>query len=35
MIVTHHAPEFLFGMEKACIEKLKQYEMNHFGFICR
>ena len=22
--------EFLFGMEEACIEKLKQYEMNHF-----
>ncbi|MGH1284187.1 Nif3-like dinuclear metal center hexameric protein [Bacillus toyonensis] len=31
MIVTHHAPwSFLFGMEEACIEKLKQYEMNHF-----
>ncbi|QWH18436.1 Nif3-like dinuclear metal center hexameric protein [Bacillus mycoides] len=31
MIVTHHAPwSFLFGMEEACIEKLKEYEMNHF-----
>ncbi|PEC22551.1 Nif3-like dinuclear metal center hexameric protein [Bacillus cereus] len=31
MILTHHAPwSFLFGMEEACIEKLKQYEMNHF-----
>ena len=34
MIVTSCAVEFLFGMEEAC-EKLKQYEMNHFGFICR
>ena len=25
MIVTHHAPwSFLFGMEEACIEKLKE-----------
>ncbi|HDR7590466.1 SMS protein [Bacillus mycoides] len=31
MIVTHHALwSFLFGMEEACIEKLKEYEMNHF-----
>ncbi|MBO1581490.1 Nif3-like dinuclear metal center hexameric protein [Bacillus sp. XF8] len=31
MIITHHAPwSFLFGMEEACIEKLKEYEMNHF-----
>lgn len=31
MILTHHAPwSFLFGMEEACIEKLKEYEMNHF-----
>ena len=31
MILTHHAPwSFLFGMEEACIKKLKQYEMNHF-----
>ncbi|PGM90873.1 Nif3-like dinuclear metal center hexameric protein [Bacillus cereus] len=31
MIVTHHAPwSFLFGMEEDCIEKLKEYEMNHF-----
>ncbi|MES5893369.1 Nif3-like dinuclear metal center hexameric protein [Bacillus cereus group sp. RP43] len=31
MILTHHAPwSFLFGMEEACIGKLKEYEMNHF-----
>ncbi|WP_283751097.1 Nif3-like dinuclear metal center hexameric protein [Bacillus cereus] len=31
MILTHHAPwSFLFGMEEACIKKLKEYEMNHF-----
>ena len=35
MIVTHHAPWSFICMEEACIEKLKQYEMNHFGFICR
>ncbi|WP_439873628.1 Nif3-like dinuclear metal center hexameric protein [Bacillus mycoides] len=31
MILTHHAPwSFLFGMEEACVEKLREYEMNHF-----
>ncbi|CAI8715242.1 GTP cyclohydrolase 1 type 2 homolog [Bacillus sp. IT-79MI2] len=31
MIVTHHAPwSFLFGMEEACVGKLKEYEINHF-----
>ncbi|HDR6312505.1 TPA: Nif3-like dinuclear metal center hexameric protein [Bacillus cereus] len=31
MILTHHAPwSFLFGMEEACIEKLKEYKINHF-----
>ncbi|EOP52907.1 SMS protein [Bacillus cereus VDM021] len=31
MFVTHHAPwSFLFGMEEACVGKLKEYEINHF-----
>ncbi|PEM38918.1 Nif3-like dinuclear metal center hexameric protein [Bacillus pseudomycoides] len=31
MIITHHAPwSFLFGMEESCVEKLKEYEINHF-----
>ncbi|CAG9613820.1 hypothetical protein BACCIP111899_03039 [Bacillus rhizoplanae] len=31
MMITHHAAwEFLYGMEEACISKLKEYNINHF-----
>ncbi|MDM5189090.1 Nif3-like dinuclear metal center hexameric protein [Bacillus sp. DX4.1] len=31
MIITHHTPwSFLYGMEKTCKEKLREYEINHF-----
>ncbi|CAM4239780.1 Nif3-like dinuclear metal center hexameric protein [Bacillus manliponensis] len=31
MIITHHAAwSFIHGMEEACIQKLKEYNINHF-----
>lgn len=31
MMITHHdAWEFLYGMEEACLTKLKEYNINHF-----